>query len=58
MKDNGTEITYIEKDRAKKIAHVRVCLPGFFFLQIDLEIKIMIATQAIMPDRTVKRINP
>ena len=58
MKDNGTEITYIEKDRAKKTTHVRVCLPGFFFLQIDLEIKIMIATQAIMLDRTVKRINP
>lgn len=58
MKDNGTEITYIEKDRTKKIVHIRVCLPGFFFLQTDLEIKIMIATQAIMLDRTVKRINP
>lgn len=58
MKDNGTEIRYIEKDRAKKTAHIRDFLPGFFFLQIDLEIKMMIATQAIMPDRTVKRINP
>ena len=58
MKDNGTEITYIEKDRAKKTAHIRDCLPGFFFLQTALEIKIMIATQAIIPDRTVKSINP
>lgn len=58
MKDNGTEIRYIEKDRAKKTVHIRDFLPGFFFLQIDLEIKMMIATQAIMPDRTVKSINP